>query len=282
MTTFGKTFVEFFKQKSRVTHQVILIQIIVSFIFALFMVFSHGGVFINKDVQMFGLPIDFYTSFLATSFITAFIYLLITCAKNENVNRSQTWRLIPLADGNIYLCNTLSSFLSLIYLNLLQAIFVGILTGWVSATNQDFRKSINSSINDIMQAVTEHSDFVTAHLTEALELIILMLLVGLAIYISVSFLNFSSRSLVDFLPSISSKFLVNLIRIILIIAICWLVNRIMGILNPILRMPFDFVTGSGDYGRISTVLLIVLAYDLVIGAINMFLISHSFEAEPNK
>ncbi|WEV70193.1 hypothetical protein OZY43_04350 [Lactobacillus sp. ESL0785] len=273
---FKRLFAELFRQKCKKANLMLLLQFLVAVLITIFSYFQ-GNIIVNDHEQKIMLLIPLLCAiFFAFSFVFLLVYLIITCSQNERINRSQTWRLVPLSDEKIYLVNILSSFVSFIYLGILQVITSIVLFGIGYLFNKQMKDGWDSFISGF-----KHVNQSTNSLLDLLGLIILVMLVALLAYLLVSFLNFASQSIMDFLPAVSSKFIVTLIRLILIIAIMWLLVQIYSFLKPIISSPFDFIFDGKavNTGSASGILALI---DIVFLAVNMFLISKFFEAKQNK
>lgn len=108
---------------------------------------------------------------------------------------------------------------------------------------------------------------------------LLVILFGLSCYLIVSFLNFSSRSLIDFLPRIKSTIAVNFIRFLLIIIISWLLYKIINSIGPIVDI-YNGVASAADI-NLRRVILEYFGFDLIILLVNTFIFSKFVEAKQN-
>ncbi|MDK7090358.1 hypothetical protein QP369_24815, partial [Escherichia coli] len=86
----------------------------------------------------------FAVMMLITSFIADFVYWIISSIKNEKINRSQTWRLIPVTDTKFLLSNFGTAFLTYIWLGILEAVTI-IVTLLPMLSDQDVRKAIGQA-----------------------------------------------------------------------------------------------------------------------------------------
>ncbi|WP_127345603.1 hypothetical protein [Lactobacillus amylolyticus] len=281
MTKFWTLFRELFKQKSKPAYIVFLIQVAVALV-TLFITATTTPNF--KSAQMFGNKIPWLPAwilmyiviFLMYSFIADFAYLLLTAWKNEKINCSQTWRLVPMSYGKIYLCNTLSSFCSFIYLVIMQSIvgLIGCLIAYASSNG--IRKAIAYALHQ--EAVVDH--WADVNIGDFLVLILFMILLGLFWYVIISFLHFTSRAIVDFLPMMSNKFIVFVIRAIVLIVIVYSVIWAMNMFGEIYSNPW-FFKDSSFASSFMPETIELLIFDLIFGAANYALIDKFVEAKQN-
>lgn len=281
MTKFWTLFRELFKQKSKPAYMVFLIQAAAALVTLLISVtstphFNNAQMFDNKIPWFSAWILMYIVIFLMFSFIADFAYLLLTAWKNEKINCSQTWRLVPMSDGKIYLCNTLSSFCSFIYLIIMQAIIglIGCLIAY--ASSNDIRKAIAQALH--REAFIDH--WADVNFGDFLILILFMILLGLFWYVIISFLHFTSRAVVDFLPMMSNKFIVFIIRAIVLIVIVYLLIWVMNMFGEISSNPWFFKNSSFASSFMpETIELLIL--NLVFGAANYALIDKFVEAKQN-
>ena len=108
----------------------------------------------------------------------------------------------------------------------------------------------------------------------------LIILIGYAWYAIVSLLNLASRSIIDFLPGGSSKVLTFIIRVVVIIAIIWILGHAASIIFSVLGEFSPFAVNNYDIDY-ATTLLQFLVFDVVITLIDIFLLNKFVEAKQN-
>ncbi|MDF7638453.1 hypothetical protein PT285_03260 [Lactobacillus sp. ESL0791] len=273
MNIFGHLFAVLFRQKTRITHRVWLLQLVAVLVTMIIVVW---GTEITRDTLMNAFGLCFFLLF----FVSNAIYLLVTCWQNEKFNRSQTWRLVPVKDRYIYLANTFSSFIAFVYLDVLEVIefFLGLFClypaskYWLNETGQFIGKIFSGS-----------------EFGKAVEVACVLLLMGLAVYLIVSFLNFSQRALIDFWPAGSSKLVIFLTRLLLIIVVSWLVINGWQILahldanieHVLFNIPYRYLPDYNNKINLSGDLGLFLLFDIVTLFLNMVLLDKFVEARPN-
>ncbi len=280
MTSFGTFFRELFKEKSKSTYLVYLIQLAAAVVVTLLMMFN-GDLFSSNRSQLAGVNVNGFcvfiisivATFLGFSLLAEPIYLLMTSYRNEKINRSQTWRLVPMSDTKIYLCNTLSSFASYIYLGILQ-----LLTSLIGG----FLVYIGSG--NVRKGVAEMFDELAKHGANAnwgqfwlfmFEFFVLAILIGLFWYVVVSFYHFTYRAIIDFLPQ-SNKFILFLIRAAVLIIVIILVYQVIAKFSQL----FDVLDISNE-AMLGTAILEFFIFDLLFGGLNLWLIDKFVEAKQN-
>lgn len=276
MTSFNTLFNRMFQEKSKSVYLIFLIQAFASLCFTIIGFVSENGTpeFVNgKDTSSVNVIVAFLAVFavmmLITSFIADFVYWIISSIKNEKINRSQTWRLIPVTDTKFLLSNFGTAFLTYIWLGILEAVTI-IVTLLPMLSDQDVRKvlshvSLNLSAHDWQ---------------EMLASLGLIILIGYAWYAIVSLLNLASRSIIDFLPGGSSKVLTFIIRVVVIIAIIWILGHAASIIFSVLGEFSPFAVNNYDIDY-ATTLLQLLVFDVVITLIDIFLLNKFVEAKQN-
>lgn len=276
MTSFNTLFNRMFQEKSKSVYLIFLIQAFASLCFTIIGFVSENGTpeFVNgKDTSSVNVIVAFLAVFavmmLITSFIADFVYWIISSIKNEKINRSQTWRLIPVTDTKFLLSNFGTAFLTYIWLGILEAVTI-IVTLLPMLSDQEVRKvlshvSLNLSAHDWQ---------------EMLASLGLIILIGYAWYAIVSLLNLASRSIIDFLPGGSSKVLTFIIRVVVIIAIIWILGHAASIIFSVLGEFSPFAVNNYDIDY-ATTLLQFLVFDVVITLIDIFLLNKFVEAKQN-
>lgn len=276
MTSFNTLFNRMFQEKSKSVYLIFLIQAFASLCFPIIGFVSENGTpeFVNgKDTSSVNVIVAFLAVFavmmLITSFIADFVYWIISSIKNEKINRSQTWRLIPVTDTKFLLSNFGTAFLTYIWLGILEAVTI-IVTLLPMLSDQDVRKAIGQA---------------SIHLSardwqEMLASLGLIILIGYAWYAIVSLLNLASRSIIDFLPGGSSKVLTFIIRVVVIIAIIWILGHAASIIFSVLGEFSPFAVNNYDIDY-ATTLLQFLVFDVVITLIDIFLLNKFVEAKQN-
>ncbi|WEV36123.1 hypothetical protein [Lactobacillus sp. ESL0677] len=279
MTVFKHLFKELFKQKKRNANAVVIIQFVAALAI---LIITMGNLIINKDFSSEDWrdiePLS-YILFGLFSFVALPIYLIVTCVKNERFNRSQTWRLAPVNDEMFYLDNILSSFASVVYLMVAQFLITAALVGIGSLLFKDvFNDTIKTFVNMFKAGSGLHFNIVIGN---ALQIICFIILFSLFTYLIISFLNFATRSIMDYLPGMSSKTGVFIVQVVLIILIMRLLTTLFKIFGRLITSPMGYLLGSASTG-LGKAILLYLVLDIALLLINMFLISKFFEAAPNK
>ncbi len=276
MTSFNTLFNRMFQEKSKSVYLIFLIQAFASLCLTIIGFVSGNGTpeFVNgNDTSNVNLVIAFLAVYavmmLITSFVADFVYWIVSSIKNEKINRSQTWRLIPVSDTKFLLGNFGTAFLTYIWLGILETVTI-LITLLPMLSDQEVRKvlshvSLNLSAHDWQ---------------EMLASLGLIILIGYAWYAIVSLLNLASRSIIDFLPGGSSKVLTFIIRVVVIIAIIWILGHAASIIFSVLGEFSPFAVNNYDIDY-ATTLLQFLAFDVVITLIDIFLLNKFVEAKQN-
>lgn len=276
MTSFNTLFNRMFQEKSKSVYLIFLIQAFASLCLTIIGFVSDNGTseFVNgNDTSNVNLVVAFLAVYavmmLITSFVADFVYWIVSSIKNEKINRSQTWRLIPVSDTKFLLGNFGTAFLTYIWLGILETVTI-LITLLPMLSDQEVRKvlshvSLNLSAHDWQ---------------EMLASLGLIILIGYAWYAIVSLLNLASRSIIDFLPGGSSKVLTFIIRVVVIIAIIWILGHAASIIFSVLGEFSPFAVNNYDIDY-ATTLLQFLVFDVVITLIDIFLLNKFVEAKQN-
>lgn len=276
MTSFNTLFNRMFQEKSKSVYLIFLIQAFASLCFTIIGFVSENGTpeFVNgKDTSNVNLVVAFLAVYavmmLITSFVADFVYWIVSSIKNEKINRSQTWRLIPVSDTKFLLGNFGTAFLTYIWLEILETVTI-LITLLPMLSDQEVRKvlshvSLNLSAHDWQEMLASFG---------------LIILIGYAWYAIVSLLNLASRSIIDFLPGGSSKVLTFIIRVVVIIAIIWILGHAASIIFSVLGEFSPFAVNNYDIDY-ATTLLQFLVFDVVITLIDIFLLNKFVEAKQN-
>ncbi len=276
MTSFNTLFNRMFQEKSKSVYLIFLIQAFASLCFTIIGFVSENGTpeFVNgNDTSNVNLVVAFLAVYavmmLITSFVADFVYWIVSSIKNEKINRSQTWRLIPVSDTKFLLSNFGTAFLTYIWLGILETVTI-LITLLPMLSDQEVRKvlshvSLNLSAHDWQ---------------EMLASLGLIILIGYAWYAIVSLLNLASRSIIDFLPGGSSKVLTFIIRVVVIIAIIWILGHAASIIFSVLGEFSPFAVNNYDIDY-ATTLLQFLVFDVVITLIDILLLNKFVEAKQN-
>lgn len=222
MTNFNTLFNRMFQEKSKSVYLIYLIQAFASLCFTIMLTFSARNqrpeLVFGRTHESTNIVVIFLLMFaimmLITSFVANFVYWIISSVKNEKINRSQTWRLIPISDTKFLLSNFGTAFFSYIWLGVLE-------TATIIITSLPLLLSSNEIKEEIQRS---NFNLNTQDWGQLLGSLMMMILLGYAWYAVVSLINLSSRSIMDFLPSGSSKALMFLVRLIIIIMVIWLLS----------------------------------------------------------
>lgn len=280
MTSFWTLFKQLFKQKAKSAYLLIAIQVVAALVLTLLgLISSHSemshaqvaGVAIQNVIMVYIL--SFVLIFLGLGIPVTMVYFVMTSWKNEKINRSQTWRLVPISSEKLYIVNTLTSFAVFIYLNIIQAVITAIGGLIIYFSSNDIRKG---EVMIITQLNKEHF-WSSTDWGLMIQFIIAALLLGLAAYITVSFYHFITRALIDFLPNKAATLTSIVVRVLMMVLVIWLITKFFEIVSQLYNSLFAGV-GSGDFG----VIVLFLLFDIIFGGINIVLIKKFVEAKGDR
>ncbi|WEV70192.1 hypothetical protein OZY43_04345 [Lactobacillus sp. ESL0785] len=274
MTSFKHLFGELFKIKSKKLLHFSISQLVMAVILAGLITFKA------VTVATVANPLfNIFRSFLAnlartitwTGLFIVLISLVLIAYDTEKINRSQTWRLIPIDNNTIYLSNLVSSLIAIVILVLLE--FFGAIAPML----------LHEALTGQGVLVSEFfSDMGKIGFLKWLQIIVALFLLLLAIFLIISFLNFSSYTIVDFLPHFSGKLTLMVVRLVIILLICWLGVTGANTFWPVLKLPAELITvGAVNLNLLSSIGILAIL-DLFTGMLDIFLMNNTFETEPNK
>ncbi|MDN5956269.1 MAG: ABC transporter permease [Lactobacillus sp.] len=281
MTSFNTLFNRMFQEKSRTVYLIYLIQAFASLCFSVWMIISMKGdpnvMVINGHHEVTNHLISYLLIFgvmmFITSFFANFVYWIISSIKNEKINRSQTWRLIPISDTKFLLSNFGTAFISYLWLMILEGITVAVTCLPVLTVNE-VRKNLADFFSRSQQLGTQ--DW-----WGLLGALVLVILLGYAWYTIVSLINLSSRSIMDFLPNGSSEFIMFIVRVVIILAIIWLLSKATTVVFGAIGNFIPFLADGNKDLQMSGTLVEFLLFDLVVTLIAILLLNKFVEAKQN-
>ena len=281
MTSFNTLFNRMFQEKSRTVYLIYLIQAFASLCFSVWMIISMKGdpnvMVINGHHEVTNHLISYLLIFgvmmFITSFFANFVYWIISSIKNEKINRSQTWRLIPISDTKFLLSNFGTAFISYLWLMILEGITVAVTCLPVLTVNE-VRKNLADFFSRSQQLGTQ--DW-----WGLLGALVLVILLGYAWYAIVSLINLSSRSIMDFLPNGSSKFIMFIVRVVIILAIIWLLSKATTVVFGAIGNLIPFLADGNNDLQMNGTLVAFLLFDVVVTLIDILLLNKFVEAKQN-
>jgi len=275
MTSFGTLFRQLFLQKSRSAYLIFGIQFLAAFVLTILTLGSAGlnnpkidQTAINTVAAAF---LTFIVLFLMLCFLTAPVYLVMTSWKNEKINRDQTWRLIPISSGKFYLSNTLSSFAAYIYLEIMQLVLKLVGFFGVYLASSEVRKGVSEVIAEATNNNAEYGMLV--------EYLIIGLLLNLFWYVMISFYHFLSRSVIDFLPTASNRFVIFIIRVLVLVVVIYALYFVSIGLSDLFIHP---LTDPGESFELLMTIVIFILFNVIFGGLNVLLINKFVEAKTDR
>lgn len=275
MTSFGTLFRQLFLQKSRSAYLIFGIQFLAAFVLTILTLGSAG--LNNPKIDqtaintVAGAFLTFIVLFLMLCFLTAPVYLVMTSWKNEKINRDQTWRLIPISSGKFYLSNTLSSFAAYIYLEIMQLVLMLVGFFGVDLASSEVRKGVSEVI---AEATNNNADY-----GMLVEYLIIGLLLNLFWYVMISFYHFLSRSVIDFLPTASNRFVIFIIRVLVLVVVIYALYFVSIGLSDLFIHP---LTDPGESFELLMTIVIFILFNVIFGGLNVLLINKFVEAKTDR
>lgn len=275
MTSFNSLFGRFFVKKAKNAYSLLILQVIGALAFSVCgLIIGTGGFyeFLNLYTEL--LP-DWLMGFLILSFFCIIYFFIYMAVKNERLSHNQTWRLAATSDSKFYLANSLSSFVTFIYFIVLDIIVAGILFYFSYQIDQKFKSSWQKMIKQLNPAF----DVNTVHFI--INIIILVMLCCFFLSLLISFLNFASKAIMDYLPSFSSRLLVSFFHLIIVIIIAMLFARMeMFFANQIMGNILNLLNFKPAYdSNLLYANIIISIVNLILLGVNIFLFDYFYEAD---
>lgn len=275
MTSFNSLFGRFFVKKAKNAYSLLILQVIGALAFSVCgLLIGTGGFyeFLNLYTEL--LP-DWLMGFLILSFFCIIYFFIYMAVKNERLSHNQTWRLAATSDSKFYLANSLSSFVTFIYFIVLDIIVAGILFYFSYQIDQNFKSSWQKMIKQLNPAF----DVNTVHFI--INIIILVMLCCFFLSLLISFLNFASKAIMDYLPSFSSRLLVSFFHLIIVILIAMLFARMeMFFANQIMGNILNLLNFKPAYdSNLLYANIIISIVNLILLGVNIFLFDYFYEAD---
>lgn len=275
MTSFNSLFGRFFVKKAKNAYSLLILQVIGALAFSVCgLIIGTGGFyeFLNLYTEL--LP-DWLMGFLILSFFCIIYFFIYMAVKNERLSHNQTWRLAATSDSKFYLANSLSSFVTFIYFIVLDIIVAGILFYFSYQIDQKFKSSWQKMIKQLNPAF----DVNTVHFI--INIIILVMLCCFFLSLLISFLNFASKAIMDYLPSFSSRLLVSFFHLIIVIIIAMLFARMeMFFANQLMGNILNLLNFKPAYdSNLLYANIIISIVNLILLGVNIFLFDYFYEAD---
>lgn len=162
--------------------------------------------------EKYGVRKYWQHNFVSITICVDLAFCSIMCWQNEKINMSQTWHLISVSEPLVYLINVFSSLIACAYFFVLQQLMNGILLMPTSGINAWIRASQGFFMFPGKDTTTEIF----------LYKLIFIALIIIFIYFFVSFVNFASKVIADFLPFKGTLWIKLLIIAILVIVAVYL------------------------------------------------------------
>lgn len=272
MTSFSAAFKTMFARKRRSLWPLLWISLLATLITALISAWNMRG----SQGWVFGVRLNAFANFSNLLFVyfgiwsglALLAFLVISIRQNEHMNRSATWRLLPLSTSKFYASNLLSAFVAYLVLGLVQAAidFVFLIP---VLTSKVFRSDTKTALGQLF------SSQLWSHFNPMMVLgaIVFLLLVMVLIYSGCSLIDLGSRSLAAYLPPAGAKFGQFVISLLGIIVLLWLFNYVMGAAQ---RWLLIMVHGDSELWLNNLLLLI---FDSAFFLLDSWLLDKFVEAE---
>lgn len=242
MTSFGMAFKAMFARKRQGVWQVLwvtLLGALVSMIIACIRSGIRGNFYDDmlsgSELNPFAMIcLELGISVAIWGVFGIFAYFFMSVRQNERMNRSATWRLMPISATKFYGSNLLSAFVSYVILGLIYLVIEIVLflpTALDKHVISDTGKAFHEMFSPEVLSKIDPWSIIGG--------IVLMLLLGIMVYAGISLINLSSRTLADYLPASSAKIGRFIIGFLFIILAIWLLNELGSAYNRWLLIMFE-------------------------------------------
>lgn len=279
MAEFNRLFNRLFKIKTKKLHILLFFQIIAALACAFFTYYEVINWHIRKNPQNnVGILPEWALYFVFLAFFVIFFVYFITPLQSEKFNRSQTWRLAAISDGQFYLVNVLSTFVSFIYFIVLEFVTVMILLFSSYLTD----KPVVYFFRDLLKSILRNLDINVFWMI--LSTIVLAILSCFFLYFVIGFFNFASRAILDFVPANINGAVVKVLHIVIIFGLIWFFFKIQNIFvyQVLLSVIHPTNYGLNLSSSLPFAILANAISDLILLGSNIFLINHFYEATEHK
>ena len=279
MSEFSRLFNRFFKIKTRKLHIILFFQLIAALACAFFTYYEVTNWHIQKNLKNnVGLIPEWTLYFVILAFLVILFVFILTPLQSEKFNRSQTWRLAGISDSQFYLDNVLSTFVSFIYMLALEVV-AAVMLGFLSfLVDKDFQRGLHDFLMDL------HPNFDYNVFWTVIGTIVLAILSCFFLYFVISFFNFASQSIIDFVPANVNGALVKILHLFIIFVLIWFFFKIQHIfVYKILLSVFNPANyGLAFSSDLPFAILSTTICDLILLVSNVFLFNHFYEASERK
>ena len=279
MAEFSRLFNRFFKIKAKKLKILLSFQLIAALACAFFTYYEVTNWHIQKNLKNnVGLIPEWTLYFVILAFLVILFVFILTPLQSEKFNRSQTWRLAGISDSQFYLDNVLSTFVSFIYMLALEVV-AAVMLGFLSfLVDKDFQRGLHDFLMDL------HPNFDYNVFWTVIGTIVLAILSCFFLYFVISFFNFASQSIIDFVPANVNGALVKILHLFIIFVLIWFFFKIQHIfVYKILLLVFNPANyGLAFSSDLPFAILSTTICDLILLVSNVFLFNHFYEASERK
>lgn len=273
MTSFGMVFKAMFARKRKGVWQVLWLSLLASVVTLIIGMIRAGlrgdfyqTILTNGELHPFAaITMLLGTSMLLWGGLGIVAYFLISMRQNAKINRSSTWRLIPISTAKFYGSNLLTAFVCYVILGLIYAgieilLFLPTMLDEHANTAQGFHHIFSAAVLSKIDPWT------------VLGGVVFLLLLGLLVYTGISLISLGSLTLAEYLPANAAKLGKFIIAIIFYILAVWLLNILGSAYQRWVVIMFD-----GD-SQLWINNLIFLLLDAAFFGINVWLLRDFVEA----
>ncbi|WP_155833151.1 hypothetical protein [Lactobacillus hamsteri] len=208
------------------------------------------------------------------------VFMILACYKNEKINFSQTWRLIPISNKKFFLANLLSTFYNCILIFIPQVIVVSIF--WSLSSPNNFTELFGEVL------ITPLYD------NKIFFILVTLIAIVLVIQTFISLVNFMSNIIAEFVSIKNSRVIRWFLMVTFVIVGAYLAIKITDSMALYLDKVINNSVASNLVGKknyledytismLSTYLLPLemLIGSIIFGGMDLWLIDKFVEAKQN-
>jgi len=210
MTKFSSLFKAMSGSKFRSIHQLMLLELAA-------VVISSVWSLVRGDFSSATL---FY-AVMGWSIIPYLVSFVLLAVRNEQAFTRDTFRLVPIKDSLFYAVNLLSTFVSFLYLLVLQAVLmlVTALIGW---------STLSPIYDDMQMNIQQFSRFGTNPVGACLGMLAVMLVIYLLAWSTVSLVHLITSAASSYLPRARQRLVNGIVYVVMILLTFRVVSFLMG------------------------------------------------------
>ncbi|VDG25271.1 hypothetical protein [Lactiplantibacillus mudanjiangensis] len=259
MTSFGAVFKAVNRLKFRQMNLLIVLELLAIVVTTIWT--AIRGEYSNMTV---------FTTAMGWSTVPAFVGVILIAIRHEKVYTADSYRLIPVEETKFYTINLLSSLANIVYLAVVQLgiYIISMLFGW-------------QELASMAKDMTTPTHIESGWLLMGLSIIVLVLVLNMVFWSTISFVHLVTSSASTFLP----KFRQGVLNIIVYAIVVFLTLRVSGLIgNGVSWISQTMFNNGGSFdwvGQLWITIFVMIVVILIEGAINVLCLKRWVETDAN-